>query len=66
MTAFSLEDALSIVEKLGYRLPEDRRSLTVTEDVRVEALDPHVRRHMGPTAVRGVWYPFSILGVPDW
>lgn len=64
VTAFSLEDACSIVERLGYRLPGDPSLLDVVVGVRVDALDAHVRKNMGPTAVRGVWYPFWIVGVP--
>jgi hypothetical protein len=66
VTAFSREDAFSLIEHLGYRLPDDQQSLIVTESVRFDALDPHVQRNMGPMAVRGLWYPFWIVGVPDW
>ena len=27
---------------------------------------PHVAANMGPIAVRGMWYPFVAVGVPQW
>jgi len=27
---------------------------------------PHVVANMGPIVVRGMWYPFVAVGVPEW
>ncbi|MCB0069153.1 MAG: hypothetical protein KDD77_18450 [Caldilineaceae bacterium] len=68
VTAWSPDDAFRIARGLGYRtwLAEDREPVGLIAEARVHALDPYVRRCMGPIVVRGVWYPFSILGVPRW
>ena len=64
VTAYSLADALHIIESAGYSLPEDRSTLRVTEKIRVSDLDePHVVRNMGAIVVRGIWYPFTKVGV---
>lgn len=65
VTAFSLDDALGILGQLGYALPEDPGTMTVIEDVAMDALLPGIRWNMRPTAVRGLWYPFWIVGVPE-
>jgi hypothetical protein len=69
VTAWSLDDALQIIRALGYGpyLPGDPSALHVTENVTVAALDhPHVVANMGPIVVRGMWYPFVVVGVPEW
>ncbi len=64
VTAFSVEDAFQIIEEAGHELPEDRSSLRVTEGVRVSDLDQkHVVPNIGPMVVRGLWYPFTKIGV---
>jgi len=64
VTAFSLADAFRIIESAGYELPDDRNTLQVTEGVNVSDLDSeYVRFHMGPIVVRGIWYPFTRVGV---
>jgi len=64
VTAFSLAEALTIIEDAGYSLPEDRSTLQIREGVRVSDLDqPHVVRNMGPIVVRGIWYPFTKVGL---
>lgn len=64
VTAHSLADALHIIETAGYSLPEDRSTLRITERVRVSDLDePHVVWNMGAIVVRGIWYPFTKVGV---
>jgi hypothetical protein len=64
VTALSLDDAFQILREVGYRLPEDTAELRIVEDVRSSDLDdPHVVRNMGPVVVRGIWYPFSKVGV---
>jgi hypothetical protein len=64
VTAFSLADALRIIESFGYVLPEDRSTLRVIEGVNVSDLkSQQVVLNMGPIVVRGIWYPFSKVGV---
>lgn len=64
VTAFSLADALQIIQAMGYRLPDDLDALEIKENVRFEDIDyRHVREHMGPMVVRGIWYPFTRLGI---
>lgn len=64
VTAFSLEDAFSIIRNAGYSLPEDVSLLEIKENVRVADLDHrHVVLNMGPIVVRGMWYPFTKVGV---
>jgi hypothetical protein len=69
VTALSLNDAIFIIRALGYGdyLPVDLSLLKIREGVTVAELDqPHVVANMGPIAVRGMWYPFVAVGVPDW
>jgi hypothetical protein len=69
VTAWSLDDAIEIIRALGYEsyLPADLRELTVQEGVTVRELDqPHVVANMGPIVVRGMWYPFVAVGMPNW
>ncbi len=63
VTAHSLADAWRILDNDGYSLPEDKSELQVIEGVQVSDLDPHVVANMGPIVVRGVWFPFSKVGV---
>ncbi|MES2789700.1 MAG: hypothetical protein V4719_08770 [Planctomycetota bacterium] len=69
VTAFSFDDALRIIYALDYGryLPGDPKNLHVIENVRIADLDePHVVANMGPTIVRGLWYPFRTVGIPAW
>jgi hypothetical protein len=69
VTGWSLEDALRIIRVLGYEryLPEDLSTLAVREGVTVAELDhSYVVGHMGPFVVRGMWYPFVAIGIPEW
>ena len=64
VTAFSLSDALRILEDAGHSLPQDRSTLRVTERVRISDLDQsHIVPNIGPLVVRGIWYPFTKVGV---
>jgi hypothetical protein len=64
VTAFSLADALRMIEDAGYELPQDRSALRVTEGIRFDDLDEHhVVPNMGPIVVRGMFYPFTKVGV---
>jgi hypothetical protein len=64
VTAFSIVDAFDIVERAGYRLPQDKSSLRVRVDIKPADIEhTYVREHMGPIVVRGLWYPFTDVGV---
>jgi hypothetical protein len=64
VTAFSITDALEIVRRAGYRLPDDTSTLQVRSNVKPADIEyPHVCRHMGPIVGRGVWYPFVDVGL---
>jgi hypothetical protein len=67
VTAYSLDDAVSIIRGWGFKLPDDLKLLTIREGITVADLDqPHVVSNMGPIVIRGLWYPFAGLGVPKW
>jgi hypothetical protein len=69
VTARSLDDALRIIRAFDFEryLPEDLATLAVREGVTIADLDqPHVVGNMGPIVVRGMWYPFVAVGVPEW
>lgn len=69
VTAWSVDDALGIIRALGYGqyLPDDLAGVHVAEGVTVAELDqPHVIGKMGPIVVRGMWYPFLTVGIPQW
>ena len=67
VTAVDLPDALWIIRRLGYEIEPatDIASIQV-----ISALDEleeaHVRANMGPIVVRGLWYPFIGVGIPQW
>jgi hypothetical protein len=64
VTAFSLTDAFEIVVRAGYQLPDDKSTLRVRAEITpLELEHPYVREHMGPIVVRGLWYPFRVVGV---
>ncbi len=63
VTAFSLADALHIIRKSGYSLPEDLAVLSVTEGVQPTDLHWYVQANMGPIVVRELWYPFLRVGL---
>ena len=66
VTAYDIDDALGIIQSLGYAdyLPSDNASLKITEGVRYADLEEnHVRTNMGPIVVRGMWFPFVRVGL---
>jgi len=64
VTGFSVADAMEIVRRAGYRLPDDTSTLRVREGVRPSDIEHrYVREHMGPIVVRGLWYPFIDVGI---
>src|SRR4051812_8371018 len=69
VTARTLDDALGIIGALGYGryLPPDLVGVHIHDGVTVAELDqPRVVVNMGPIALRGMWYPFGAVGVPQW
>ena len=63
VTAFSITDAFEIIERAGFRLPDDKSTLRVRANVKPTDLEySFVRRHMGPIVVRGLWCPFRGVG----
>jgi hypothetical protein len=69
VTAWSLDDALQIIRGLGYGpyVSDDPSKLIIREGVTVADLDQrHVVANMGPIVVRGMWYPFVAVGLPEW
>jgi len=68
VTAWSLDDAVAFINAFDYGryLPDNLAGLRVTEGVMVAELDQlHVVANMGPIVVRGMWYPFVAVGVPQ-
>ena len=64
VTAFSITDAFEIVQRAGYRLPDDKSTLRVHPNIKPDEIEQnHVRTNMGPIVMRGLWYPFIGLGV---
>ena len=64
VTAFSLEDAFLLLARQGLSLPEDRGLLEILPNIQRDALDgKHVLANCGPMMVRGVWHPFSKVGI---
>ena len=60
VTAYSLADALYLLESEGILLATDSE---VVEDIDVSALDAaHVILNSGPPCLRGVWYPCLNIG----
>ena len=60
VTAFSVEDALFLLEAEGCLMSPDVEIIT---DVDVSQLDAHhVIRNMGPPCFRGVWFPCLNIG----
>lgn len=69
VTAWSLDDALGIISALGFvrNLTDGLAGVQVHEGIRFAELDqPHVVANMGPIVVRGMWFPFVAVGVPEW
>jgi hypothetical protein len=64
VTAFSEDDALRLIRQAGYDLPQDRTLLQITSGILPHEVDAkHIALGSGPAVVRGVWYPFTKVGV---
>ena len=58
VTAYSLEDATTLVDDVAKRLGLSAEVIKIVEDVDVRDLDQnHVVPNMGPPNFRGVWFP---------
>ena len=58
VTAYSVDDAKTLIDSAARRLGWDYEVLEVVEDVDVRDLDQdHVVPNIGPVNFRGVWYP---------
>ena len=58
VTAYSVDDMRELLRKAEVMDGRDFQILEVVEDVDVSALDPgHVLPNIGPTDMRGVWFP---------
>ena len=58
VTAYSVEDATTIVDDVAQHLGLSVEVIKIVEDVDVRDLDQnHVVPNMGPPNFRGVWFP---------
>jgi hypothetical protein len=65
VTAFSHEDALSILKSLVFAGDELPAVADVIVDIDISTLDQHVRPNMEPPNWRGVWYPKGYASLFD-
>lgn len=59
VTAFSVEEAYTMLEDFGYNYHLNAQSVVIKENIKWEEI-PYcdmVHPNMGPMVVRGVWYP---------
>jgi hypothetical protein len=63
VTAYSLDDAIGLLQNQRLVGQDIERPIGVTANVRIEDLDPgHIVPNCGPMSFRGVWYPASAMG----
>ncbi len=62
VTAYSVEDALQLLEKAGFQYASRGEETNIREDVLVHELPEYVRQNMGPMNFRGIWYPCLNIG----
>ena len=63
VTATSLDDAFTIIQHYGYKLP-DISKLKIIENIQFKDIEHEiVKRRMGAIVVRGLWYP-PVSGEP--
>lgn len=68
VTARSLDEAVAIIRAFDYGmyLPDDMSQVGIIENVTVAGLEQrHVATNMGPITIRGLWYPFVTVGMPQ-
>jgi len=60
VTAFNEEDAFGLLDSAGYEL----YGSDVYREIKTVGEIPSsiVRERMGPIVIRGIWYPFTVLG----
>ena len=58
VTAYSLDDAKTLIQEKAFPKQEFPRIIKVTENIQFKDLDQnHVVPNIGPMVIRGVWYP---------
>ena len=58
VTAYSLDDAKTIVSKATEEIGKMTEIVAIVEDIDITTLDQnHIIPNMGPPNLRGVWYP---------
>jgi hypothetical protein len=58
VTAYSIDDAYSLLKEFGYDYRYIAKRIEIKENIAWDELEEnHVRSNIGPIAVRGVWYP---------
>lgn len=58
VSAYSLDDAVSLLHDAGFEVDPTEPSVTVRENARLtEFEERHIGPNMGPMQFRGVWYP---------
>jgi len=58
VTAFTIEDAYSILEEYGYNYHQIAKRVAVKKDITWDEIEAdHVRPNIGPITVRGIWFP---------
>ena len=58
VTAYSIEDAYSLLKEFGYDYPSIAKRIEIKENItRGELEENHVGANSGPIVVRGIWYP---------
>jgi hypothetical protein len=61
VTAWSIEDAVALIEEAGYAI--DPGTATIRESVHPNDIDEnHAAPNAGPSVFRGVWYPCLNVG----
>jgi len=63
VTAYSLEDAISLMEAQGYRFHENGETKVIEVKSTTDLDQSNVVRNMGPIIFRGIWYPNLNIGV---
>jgi len=62
VTAWNLEDAISLLREAGFDI--DSSTAKITENIQPHEVEhgDMVAKHAGPTTFRGVWYPCRNIG----
>lgn len=64
VTAFSLKDAVEIIETAGYVLNRKKNGLVYRAVRSIEDVEyASVRRNCGPIIPRGLWSPYGLAGL---